>query len=113
MGRPSPVLVRTTYRSGRPEPQSADEALHHGVVSRVVTAEQLDDVAMEMATKIANAPMIAVKLARKVIKHLADAELLRSMEDEIYYQTFLNRSDDFAEFRAARAEGRAPVYRGS
>ncbi len=92
---------------------TADEALHHGVVSRVVPTGQLDDVAIEMATKIAAAPMIAVKLARKVIKHLADAELLRSMEDEIYYQTFLNRSDDFAEFRAARAEGRPPVYRGS
>jgi hypothetical protein len=35
------------------------------------------------------------------------------MEDELIYQTFLNRSDDFAEFRAARAEDREPRYRGS
>jgi hypothetical protein len=35
------------------------------------------------------------------------------MEDELFYQTFLNKSDDFAEFKAARAEGRAPHYTGS
>ena len=35
------------------------------------------------------------------------------MADEMIYQTFVNRSDDFAEFRAARAEGREPRYTGS
>jgi hypothetical protein len=35
------------------------------------------------------------------------------MEDELILQTFLNRSDDFAEFRAARAEDRPAAYRGS
>ena len=35
------------------------------------------------------------------------------MADELIYQTFLNRSDDFAEMRAARAEGRNPRYTGS
>ena len=35
------------------------------------------------------------------------------MADELIYQTFLNRSDDFAEFKAARAEERPPHYTGS
>jgi hypothetical protein len=35
------------------------------------------------------------------------------MDDEMIYQTFLNRSDDFAEFRAARAESRPANYTGS
>ena len=35
------------------------------------------------------------------------------MEDELIYQTFINRSDDFAEFRAARAEERDADYHGS
>jgi hypothetical protein len=35
------------------------------------------------------------------------------MADELIYQTFLNKSEDYAEFRAARAEDRAPNYRGS
>ena len=36
-----------------------------------------------------------------------------SMDDELIYQTFLNRSDDFAEFRAARSEERPGNYTGS
>jgi hypothetical protein len=31
----------------------------------------------------------------------------------LIYQTFINRSSDFAEMRAAAAEGRAPRYTGS
>ena len=35
------------------------------------------------------------------------------MADEMIYQTFINRSDDFAELRAARAEERPPRFTGS
>jgi hypothetical protein len=35
------------------------------------------------------------------------------MADEMIYQTFINKSDDFAELRAARAEERAPRFTGS
>jgi enoyl-CoA hydratase len=48
-----------------------------------------------------------------VIKHLAEPEIVSSMADELIYQTFINKSDDFAEFRAARSEDRTPNYRGS
>lgn len=91
----------------------AAEALSLGIVSRVVSRDELDDTAMEMAAKVAAAPALTVKLARKVIAHLATPDVLTSLEDELIYQTFVNKSEDFAEFRAARAEGRDPVYRGS
>jgi enoyl-CoA hydratase len=48
-----------------------------------------------------------------VLRHLAEPAIRRSMADELIFQTFVNRSDDFAELRAARAEGREPHYRGS
>ena len=35
------------------------------------------------------------------------------MNDEMIYQTFINRSDDIAEMRAARADERPPRYTGS
>ena len=92
---------------------NANEALSLGIVSRIVPREELDATAMEMARKIAAAPAVTVKLARRVISHLATSEVLSSMEDELIYQTFINKSEDFAEFRAARAEEREPVYRGS
>lgn len=91
----------------------AEEALAHGVVSRLVPPEQLDETAMEMARTIAEAPAVTVKMARRVIRHLSEADVRSSMADEMIFQTFLNRSDDFAEMRAARAEGREPRYRGS
>ena len=92
---------------------TAEEALRHGIVSRVVEVDDLDTTAYEMAERIVEAPAAAVKMARRVVSQLARPAQRASMEDELVYQTFLNRSDDFAEFRAARAEDRAPRYRGS
>lgn len=91
----------------------AHEALSLGIVSRIVSRDELDDTAMEMARKIAAAPAVTIKLARRVIQHLAEPEIVTSMADELIYQTFINKSEDFAEFRAARAEDREPQYRGS
>jgi enoyl-CoA hydratase/carnithine racemase len=92
---------------------SADEELSHGIVSRVVAEDELDDTVRSMAEQIAASPAITVKMARTVIRHLSLPSIRASMEDELIYQTFVNKSDDFAEFRAARAEDRAPVYKGS
>jgi enoyl-CoA hydratase/carnithine racemase len=104
-------VVTDMVLTGRP--MSAPEALALGVVSRVVPRDELDATAQEMAEKIAAAPAVTIKLARRVIKHLSEPAVRASMEDELIYQTFLNRSDDFAEFKAARAEERPPHYTGS
>jgi enoyl-CoA hydratase/carnithine racemase len=90
-----------------------DEAYAHGVVSRIVPLAELDTVALEMAAKVAAAPQVTVKVARRVLKHLAEPEIRSSMAEELIGQTFISRSDDMAELRAARAEGRDPVYTGS
>ena len=79
----------------------------------MVPGEQLDDVVREMAEQIARTPTVAVKLAREVIRHLSLPDVRASMADELTYQTTLNKSDDFAEFKAAHAEQREPRYTGS
>jgi enoyl-CoA hydratase/carnithine racemase len=91
----------------------ASEALTHGIVSRVVERDVLDETAFEMAEKVAAAPAVTVKMARRVLSHLSRPAVRASMGDELIYQTFVNRSDDFAEFKAARGEDRSPDYRGS
>ena len=106
-----PGVVSDLVLTGRV--MDADEALAHGIVSRVVSPESLDDTAMEMAERIAAAPAATVSMARRVIGRLAEPQIRASMEDELIGQTYINRSDDFAEFRAARADGRAPRYTGS
>lgn len=92
---------------------SAEEALTHGIVSRVVPREVLDDTAWEMATSVASAPTVTVKMARRVLQHLSEPGIRSSMADELVYQTFVAKSSDFAEFKAARSEGRTPNYTGN
>lgn len=92
---------------------SAEEALTHGVVSRIVAEDELDATVREIAEQIAAAPAVTVKMAREVIRHLAQPQIRSSMLDEMIYQTFINRSDDVAEMRAARADERDPRYTGS
>lgn len=90
-----------------------DEAKALGIVSRVVPGAELDGTAREMADRVAAAPAVTVKMAREVLRHLSVPAIRASMADEMIYQTFVNRSDDFAEFRAARADERPPRYTGS
>ena len=92
---------------------SAEEALALGVISRVVPLEELDATVQEMAVQIAKAPAVTIKMARQVIRHLSQPAVRASMDDELIYQTFINKSDDFAELRAARAEEREPRFTGS
>jgi enoyl-CoA hydratase/carnithine racemase len=94
-------------------PMDAAEASAHGVVSRVVSNDGLDDTAWEIARKIAAAPAVTVKRARRVIRHLGEPEIRSSMAEELIAQTFINKSDDYAELRAARAEEREPHFTGS
>src|SRR5215471_14635498 len=106
-----PGVAADLVLTGRP--MDAVEALGHGIVSRIVAPEALDDTVMEMAARIAAAPAVTVKMARRVLAHLAEPEVRASMAEELVAQTFVNRSDDYAEMRAARAEDRPPVYTGS
>jgi enoyl-CoA hydratase/carnithine racemase len=92
---------------------SAEEALGHGIISRIVAPEALDETAWEMANKIASSPQVTVKMARRVLQHLSEPGVRSSMNDELIYQTFINKSSDFAEFRAAGTEGRQARYTGS
>src|SRR5438105_1869867 len=92
---------------------TADEALTHGVVSRIVGEDELDATVREIAEHIASLPAVTVKMAREVMRHLAVPAIRSSMSDEMIYQTFVNKSDDIAELRAARAEDREPRYTGS
>jgi enoyl-CoA hydratase/carnithine racemase len=106
-----PGVAADLVLTGRP--MDAAEAYAHGIVSRVVPRDELDATVREMADRIAAAPAVTVKMARQVLAHLARPTLRSSMDDELIYQTFINRSDDYAELRAARAEQRAPRFTGS
>ena len=82
----------------------ADEALRHGIVSRVVPAEELDKAALELAHDIAKRPPLAVKMARHVISRLATNEVDRSMYEEMLAQTVVMSSEEYKRQRSARLQ---------
>ena len=79
----------------------AEEALRHGIVSRVLPTDELDKAAIELAQEIAKRPPLAVKMARHVISRLATNEVDRSMYEEMLAQTVVMSSE---EYKAQRAE---------
>jgi enoyl-CoA hydratase/carnithine racemase len=83
----------------------AEEALRHGIVSRVVPTDELDKAAMELAHDIAKRPPLAIKMARRVISQLATAEVDRSMYEEMLAQTVVMSSDDYKAQRDERLDG--------
>jgi len=69
----------------------AAEALRYGIVSRVVSNDELDATVREMAEKVAAADPGTVALARRVIGNLARPGIASSMAEERTFQTRLNQ----------------------
>jgi len=91
---------------------SADEALQHGIVSRVVEPAKLDEEALAIAREIAKRSPLAVKFSKEVLSSLATPEVERSMHEEKLAQTVIFGSEDYRELKAARTENREPKFRG-
>ncbi len=89
----------------------AEEALRHGIVSRVVPDDRLDETCLEVAREIAAMPAFTVKMFRRSLSRLADPLVVASIQEEAVNQVLTQASDDYAEMRAARAEQREPKYR--
>ncbi len=90
----------------------AAEALQHGIVSRVVPDDQLDDTVLEIAHAVAKNPAFTVKMFRRNLQRIATQEVQASIGEEAAIQSLVFASDDYAEMKAARSEQREPKYRG-
>lgn len=88
----------------------ATEAFNHAIVSRVVRDDELDACGLEMAKLIASRPALSVKLFRRELRRMANPLVQESMQEEALMLSFLYTSDDYKEFKEARAEGRAATY---
>jgi len=89
----------------------ADEALRHGIVSRVVPDDALDATCLEVAREIAALPAFTVKMFRRTLARLANPLVEASIQEEAVTQVLTQASSDYAEMKAARAAKREPVYR--
>jgi enoyl-CoA hydratase/carnithine racemase len=103
-------LVSDLALTGRP--LGAEEALRHGIVSRVVPDDALDATALEIAHAIAKQPPLPIKLFRRALARMANPLVQRSLQEEALSQSLVFASDDYAEQKAARAAEREPAFRG-
>ena len=90
----------------------AREAWRHGIVSRVTPDAELDETVLQAAQQIATAPPLVVRMFLRSLRRMTNPLTRRTLQEESLAQSLLLASDDFAELRAARAEKRAPRYRG-
>jgi enoyl-CoA hydratase/carnithine racemase len=89
----------------------AQEALRHGIVSRVVPDAELDAVCLAIAKEIAALPAFTVKMFRRTLARIANPLVVSSIQEEAVTQVLTQASSDYAEMKAARAAKREPAYR--
>jgi enoyl-CoA hydratase/carnithine racemase len=103
-------LISDLALTGRP--MEAQEALRHGVVSRVVSDADLEAASMALCREIAAQPPFAVRMFRRTLSRMADPQVQRSMQEESMGMSAIYETSDYAEMKAARSEGRDPRFRG-
>jgi len=103
---------RTKYMVMTGQRIDAATALEWGAVDFVVEPDTLDARALEIAHDIAAKPPINLALAKEMINLMHGATIRTGTRAELYAQSYLFKTEDYQEARAAIREKRAPSYRG-
>ena len=91
---------------------SAQEALVHGLVNRVVPVEHFLDEALTLAGEIAARAPLAVQLAKQAVNQAFETSLTEGQMDERYLFYMLFASQDQQEGMAAFVEKRPANWQG-
>lgn len=91
---------------------TAQEALHFGLVNRVVPVDAYLNEAMDLAAQIAGRAPLAVRLAKEAINQAYESHLSGGLSAERRAFYFLFSSEDQSEGMAAFLEKRKPVWKG-
>ncbi|HEX2813961.1 MAG TPA: enoyl-CoA hydratase/isomerase family protein [Sphingopyxis sp.] len=103
---------RTKYMVMTGRPIDAPTALEWGAVDFVVAREELDDRALEIARDIAARPPINLAMAKEMVNLMHGPTIRTGTRAELYAQSYLFKTEDYQEARAAHREKRAPSYKG-
>ena len=91
---------------------SAQEALAHGLVNRVVPVEHYLDEALKLAGEIAARAPLAVQLGKQAVNQAFETSLTEGLMDERYLFYMLFASEDQKEGMAAFVEKRPADWQG-
>ena len=90
----------------------AEEALHFGLVNKVVPVEEYLDAALKLAEEIAARAPLAVQLGKEAVNQAYESHLREGLADErrLFYMLFA--TEDQKEGMAAFQEKRDPEWKG-
>jgi enoyl-CoA hydratase len=91
---------------------TAEEALHYGLVNRVVPVERCLDEALSLAAEIADRAPLAVRLGKEAINHAFESFLADGLADERRSFYLLFATADQKEGMAAFTEKRKAAWKG-
>lgn len=91
---------------------SADSALKHGVINRIVAPELLMEETMKFAGKLAKQPPLSLRLIKDSVNKAVDSSLYEGMQYERKNFYLLFATQDQKEGMNAFIEKRKPDYQG-
>jgi enoyl-CoA hydratase/carnithine racemase len=103
---------RAKYMLMTGERIDAARALQWGMVDFVVPDDEVDALALSIALKVASKPPIHLAIAKQLCDGVHGERIRHGLRDELVAITALYKTEDRAEARAARLEGRKPQFNG-
>jgi 2-(1,2-epoxy-1,2-dihydrophenyl)acetyl-CoA isomerase len=91
---------------------SGSDALAWGLIHQAVPDDELDEVALTLASELAEGPTVALGLTKWLINVAADADIDTHLRNEAFALELSSRSQDFREGLVAFRDRRAPAFEG-
>lgn len=91
---------------------SASEAFGYGMVNRVVPAADLHATTLELATRLAQGPTIALGLAKRLLNRALDVDRETALFEESMAQELVTRTDDAREGITSFVQRRPSSFTG-